>query len=944
MKPSSPTVLKVILLVPFVFFVADFELTWLRTEGTRAIYRYFNHRDYLFVGLLVLPALATHLITIWGHYFRADALFQKSIVEVVSNNEDNKSLNLKSRRGGFKDVMKKKSLSVWERHDPWRGYTVKVWVLIGFAIVLNLFWFIQPLIAYLPNGIRFLGKFGAITAYLAFSSGYAAMGCCAMLLLFVLRRSMFQAMGYTYADLLPLHRGLGLAFVAWSTVHTICYILYYCHFNAFWKHFNFDGTTRGPQNMIALVAYAALVLLGITALPSVRRRSFTFFLQVHRILTVITFVGTLMHFPYYMLWYYVLPSTCLYLADRFVPKLIQTWSLSSEIACSFQEEADILTIVLQSHDRKQPLKPYYPGDYVNVEIPQLSNRLGLATIYHPFTIASYWPEDPYSITIYVRTFQENPSSWTGALAKLCLNEYRKEEKLAVSLRTSTKREPVWIQANVDGIFGDREHDYLWSKTLVIFSAGAAITTFMSLLKAIAAQIETSGPTKSSDTIQVHLICTFRYESELYAYGDFLERITHDPRFLSWLKTRIYVSRPDKDTPPSACPTGQCASEFVCGGESQAKTTKDTNVSEIEVEIEDAKESTSLLGDRRRGKVPPQEPFYGSVAETKAKKSSCCGDKSLCCQGSSRCNPSTEETVASSSSSSQTVTEGISAAYDTYEEDRDYYSSLPTFLAASSATASTTYAKMDLLATFTILVLPMISFLYLRTVAIEGEYKGQMNWCRTTREKDQHMTNHCLWAYSLIPGFVHILVAAVMGYFALWVAKRRANHKFPWSAPSSAGLSSVQEEGGATTPLLSNAATRDASYQKLIQGLGLTSSLPFSPSSSSSLSHPCCTPNSASPSTPTLGKHKRKILFERGRLQVNQHIQELQALGVGMETASQAVREEDEEESLVNTTRTTNSKNSVVVFGAGPDAFVDMIQESCKKTKWDVEFHRETWAP
>jgi hypothetical protein len=150
-----------------------------------------------------------------------------------------------------------------------------------------------------------------------------------------------------------------------------------------------------------------------------------------------------------MLWYYVIPSVCLYFADRFVPKFIQSCSIAREVECSFNKEADILTIVLHSRNSTEPLKPYYPGDYVNLEIP------GLSTIYHPFTIASYWAEDPYSMTLYVRTFQETKTSWTGALANLC------QEKV--------DGEVVLLKANVDGVFGDRDHSYLSSKVMVIFA-------------------------------------------------------------------------------------------------------------------------------------------------------------------------------------------------------------------------------------------------------------------------------------------------------------------------------------------------------------------------------------------------------------------------------------------------------------------------------------------
>ncbi|KAF9176278.1 hypothetical protein BGZ49_006444, partial [Haplosporangium sp. Z 27] len=130
------------------------------------------------------------------------------------------------------------------------------------------------------------------------------------------------------------------------------------------------------------------------------------------------------------------------------------------------------------------MKPYYPGDYITVQVP------GLGNIYHPFTIASYWPEDPHSITLYMRVFGESKFSWTRDLAKLCGNDEK----------------TVSIRANVDGVFGDRRHDYLKSETMIMFVAGAAITTFMALIKAIAAQIATSNEPLR---IQLHLICTFR---------------------------------------------------------------------------------------------------------------------------------------------------------------------------------------------------------------------------------------------------------------------------------------------------------------------------------------------------------------------------------------------------------------------------------------------------
>ncbi|KAG9325265.1 hypothetical protein KVV02_000013 [Mortierella alpina] len=848
-----------------MYLSADFRLTWLTTRGIREIY-YYNKRDLYFVGLFVLPAIISHLLTIWGHYYRADSIFQQSIALVST-------ATAKERR----------RISIWERHDPWIGYTYKYWVLVAMSVLLNTLWFVQPLVAYLPNGIRFLGLYGSITAYVAFGSGYAAMGSCGMLLLLVLRRSMLQAVGFTYADLLPLHRWLGVAFIVWSTLHTISYILYYIHFDAFWEEFNFDGNTRGPQNLIALVAYASLLGLGITAIPQVRRSCYLLFITAHRVFTVITFVGTLMHFPYYMLWYYVLPSMCLYIADRFVPKFIQSCSIAPEIACSFNKDADILTVVLMSKNRLEPLKPYYPGDYVNLEIPELS------LIYHPFTIASYWAEDPYTMTIYVRTFQETKTSWTGALANLC----------------GESEAPVLVRANVDGVFGDRVHDYLSCKVMVIFAAGAAITTFMGLLKAMAAQIEVTAESKKNPaTIEVHLICTFRYESELYAYGDFMHRITHDPRFTSWLRVEVYVSRPDKHTAPAECPSGQCTSEFVCG-----RVDGQDRLEGLE------SESTSLLPNFRK---PAQ---YGAVSHGCG---GCGGETKDCCAASS---PS-----ACSSSSSMTIPNHATAVNEDSATPEQMYRSLPTFPAASSDTIATVHAKKDLIATTAILVVPMVIYLLSRNIPWEGTYQGQYRWCRTTYDTDQHMTNNCLWSYAILPGVIHVAIAMVMGYLGLWVARRSnllQSSRFStplWSSMSTSASSSASlskafpgvgdlRSGSHATDLESRAASTAAtSYRNLV--LGLSALDPTAPL------------DQRTRSTATKGS----IVFKRGRIQVNHHIQELKGLGIGQDCAKDDV---DGMEAR---------RGGVIVFGGGPDAFVDMIEESCNKARWAVDFHRETWAP
>ncbi|ORZ19095.1 hypothetical protein BCR41DRAFT_38448 [Lobosporangium transversale] len=598
-----------------------------------------------------------------------------------------------------------------------------------------------------------------------------------------------------------------------------------------------------------------------------------------------------MHFPYYMIWYYVLPSVCLYLADRFVPKFIQSISMAPEVECSFNKEADILTMVLSSRDRMEPLKPYYPGDYVNVEIPELS------IVPHPFTIASYWAEDPYSMTLYIRTFQETRTSWTGALANMCCEREKDQDR------------PLLLKAKVDGVFGDRNHDYLSTKYMVIFSAGAAITTFMPLLKAMAAQIEAAAKVLDNpETIRVYLICTFRYESELYAYGDFMHRIIHDHRFNSWLHTQIYISRPDKGTPPVECPSGQCSSEFVCG-----RIENEENGDIVESVKVKVSESTSLLSYGFKGKSR-----YGAISTNCSGRNDrgkgCCMEADTAVSaGSSASSITLTSNTSPCAPEAQTIVTFAAAAAD---HDAIYrHRALPTFPAASSSIIATVHAKKDLVATTLILIVPMFIYVWARAIPWEGTYRGETHWCRTTIEHDQHMTNRCLWSYSMLPGFLHIISACVFGYLGLWVA--RSTNLF--------GRSDKRSIAKSKSTKRSNLSARDA-YKNLLNGL---SALDLEAAVDRSLLYDRRTSDGNNNSHRTTEVPKESIPFLRGRIQVNHHIQELKGMGIGLE---------DMNDNLVG------QGGDVLVFGGGPDAFVNMIGESCKKAAWKVDYHRETWAP
>ncbi|KAF9205810.1 ferric/cupric-chelate reductase, partial [Podila verticillata] len=415
--------ISICIAVPVGYGFADYELTWERKIKTNY---FIGERDTYVLGACLLPSALGHLATIWGHYFRAEREFQHSIAKVTAP----ASVNQK--------------ISLWERHIFW-GYTVKYWFLVVVTVLLNLTWFIYPMYTGTADMIKRFGNLGGISRQVGNSSGYTVVACCGMILFLVLRRSMLHAIGFTYSEIIPLHRWLGAAIVGWSTIHTAGYMIFLGSEGRLQSDINFYDKSRGTMNMMGVFAYGAVCILGLGAIPWVRRRFYLVFLSTHRFFTAVFFIGMITHFPSPMLWYYLLPTIVLFLVDRFVPKIMQARTLEPEATCTFNSDADIMRMTFVSHE---PIKPYYPGDYISVQIPAIS------TVYHPFTIASYWPEDPYTMTLYIRTFEDSKLSWTCALARLCGNEDKR----------------IRVKANVDGVFGDRRHDYLKSETMIIFVA------------------------------------------------------------------------------------------------------------------------------------------------------------------------------------------------------------------------------------------------------------------------------------------------------------------------------------------------------------------------------------------------------------------------------------------------------------------------------------------
>ncbi|KAG0368476.1 hypothetical protein BC939DRAFT_488780 [Gamsiella multidivaricata] len=717
------------ILIPVAYNFADYELTWHRKIDSNWFY---NKRDYYVLALCIAPSVLGHLATIWGHYYRAEREFQHSIAKVTT------------------PVSVKQKISLWERHIWW-GYTVKYWIMVVVTVLLNLTWFIVPMVQSTAKMVDRFGYVGGIGRAAGNASGYTVVACCGMILFLVLRRSMLHAIGFTYAEIVPLHRWLGAAIVGWSTIHTIGYIVYLANDGRLQTDINFYDTSRGTLNMMGVFAYGAVCLLGLGAIPQIRRRFYLLFLSTHRFFTAVFFVGMITHYPSPMLWYYLLPTIILFLVDRFVPKMMQARTVYPEATCSLNVDADIIRMTFTS---PEPMKPYYPGDYISVQIPKIG------TVYHPFTIASYWPEDPYSMTLYIRCFEDSKLSWTCALARLC----GKEDKR------------IRVKANVDGVFGDRRHDYLKSETMIIFVAGAAITTFMALIKAIAAQIAAS-----SDPLrmQLHLICTFRTRSELHAYGSFLHQITRDPRFTSWLHVEIYVSRPDKPNTLMGAHAHVIKNDIQVPANSKRKEKKARFMSlrRTGTILKRALSGRTIVAENEKASSKTVDSTGSSVSTevvtpTESKESSLHRSGSIHTVVDLEDIAEESEPVKTIKSQPEKVHTSTTTVADepmvssptramTYDNR-----TLPTFQAANSTTVATRWARLDLFVTCVLIFIPLAAWCVARTVS----WEGPSGWCKTSKARGTYVQANCRWTYGMIPGTIQIVVASIAGYFAVWLAR------------------------------------------------------------------------------------------------------------------------------------------------------------------------------
>ncbi|KAF9367875.1 hypothetical protein BGX21_007010, partial [Mortierella sp. AD011] len=180
---------------------------------------------------------------------------------------------------------------------------------------MNIYWFILSTVLRANKYVPSSGLSAGASRAIAYGASQAILLDTSIILFLVLRRSMLHAIGFTYPEIIPLHRWLGVTMLVWAVIHAIFYIIFLDLTGTLTTDIAFTAIGRGTRDMPGVFALCGLIIMAFFALPQFRRMVYPIFLYVHRAGTFVFFIGLIMHYPSVMLWYYMLPGFVLFLID-----------------------------------------------------------------------------------------------------------------------------------------------------------------------------------------------------------------------------------------------------------------------------------------------------------------------------------------------------------------------------------------------------------------------------------------------------------------------------------------------------------------------------------------------------------------------------------------------------------------------------------------------------
>ncbi|KAF9131491.1 hypothetical protein BGW39_001737 [Mortierella sp. 14UC] len=118
-------------------------------------------------------------------------------------------------------------------------------------------------LSFLQSREEYTGRYG--TGFLghirtlAHGGAHALLINTSIILFLTLRRSMLQALGFMFPEIIPFHRWLGVAMMFWVTIHAGSLSLILILRHEFQQQIAFSDKFRGTRNMAGVFAYVCKI-------------------------------------------------------------------------------------------------------------------------------------------------------------------------------------------------------------------------------------------------------------------------------------------------------------------------------------------------------------------------------------------------------------------------------------------------------------------------------------------------------------------------------------------------------------------------------------------------------------------------------------------------------------------------------------------------------------
>jgi len=308
---------------------------------------------------------------------------------------------------------------------------------------------------------------GATDGMIVARASGAALNLNMALVLLPMLKSLWSELRHTWVaryikidEMIDYHKAVGYSIVVFSLIHIAGHLRNYLLTNQTLERALFH-TSAGFSGVAITLAFAIMVW-GV-----LKRGTDREWFHTSHLLYGLLFIGLLTHGPVFWAWC-ILPAA-LFGIEAVLRYFLKTRRMK---VISLRSLADGVTSVLL---HKPKYMHFYPGDYLRLQIPQIS-----ANEWHPFTISA--APEAAQFAVHVR----NNGDWSGALHNLARKHDQARDR---NIDNNA------LAAAIDGPYGAPTSSVYRSRIAVLVAGGIGVTPFASVLQSILLRHQRAGNTK-----------------------------------------------------------------------------------------------------------------------------------------------------------------------------------------------------------------------------------------------------------------------------------------------------------------------------------------------------------------------------------------------------------------------------------------------------------------